>query len=76
MKFETKLYFNGLETKFSNKTGKNYAILKLYDYDSNAGYDIFCTTPDKFKDYKTMQQYNFNLQVTKQNELITLRLVD
>lgn len=76
MKFECKLYFNGVETRHSNKTGKDYYVLKLYDFDSNNAFEIFCQSPDPYKDFKAMQQYNFNLQVTKQNDLISLSVVN
>lgn len=75
MKFETKLFFNGIEKRHSNKTGKDYFVIKLYDYDANTGFDLFVQDIDKYKDYKSMTAYNFNLQVTKQGDLISLNIV-
>lgn len=76
MKFESKLYFTGLENRHSSKTGKDYTVIKFFDYDSNSCFEVFTSNPQVFKDFKPMQQYSFNLQVTKQNELISLRLVE
>lgn len=76
MVFESKLYFTGVETRHSNKTGKDYTVLKLFDFDSNSTFELFCSSPEAFKDFKPMSQYNFKLQVTKQNNFISLNLVE
>lgn len=76
MVFDTKLMFCGAEQRHSNKTQKDYYVVRLFDFESNSSYDLFVKDIEKYKDYKPKQEYNFKLQLTKQNNNINLNIID
>lgn len=76
MVFNAKLMFCGIDLRHSSKTQKDYYVLKLFDFESNSSYNLFIKDCEKYKDYKLKQDYDFKLQLTKQNNLINLNVLD